>query len=104
MAALLKVAPDFSSVEPVGSIGLDDVYGLTFGPLPTLHAFREGGEVRRIDPETAATTIVAGLAHDELDDIYGAAVVISSPVDLGDWHIKLVGNDRFKAGFHGSRV
>ncbi|MHC4406704.1 MAG: NHL repeat-containing protein, partial [Planctomycetota bacterium] len=81
---LLRIDPGMDSFDVVGPTDYWDFYGLLSGPSPLIYGFREVREVYRVDPDTAQTTLVAQLAHPQLDFIYGAATVFRPPTDLGE--------------------
>jgi len=82
-AVLLQIDPSLSLVNVVGSVGVSDFYGTTYGPAPILVGFRYVHDVYRINTRTAMPTYLDTLAHPRLFGILGAATVFEAPADLG---------------------
>ena len=81
---LLRISPAMDSFAVVGQTQFLDFLGLTYGPAPLMYAFRQGRGVYQVNPADGVSTLVAQLAHPQLDLVYGAATVFPPPTDLGE--------------------
>jgi len=82
-AQLIRIDVAGESYQVVGSIIYSDFYGLSYGPGPVLYAYRQTGDVYRINRSNGQITYITTLSHSDLAFVYGAAIVFPAPTNLG---------------------
>jgi len=73
---LVRVDTSTGTVTRAGSLGANDVYGLSFGPDGVVYAATYGSrQFLAVNPSTGVTTPLSGYEGDQITKIYGTAFV-----------------------------
>ncbi len=96
---LLKINSSVTTITDLGATGITNFMGLGHGSGYTVLGFRESsGGVYKLDTSTAAATLLTTLSGSGLTDIYGAAVVSSSPLSVGQLDFRSLSSEQAFAG------